>query len=90
MKRVRVKIFGRVQGVGFRFFVYRNAKNLGLKGWVRNLTDGTVEALFEGEDEKIKEILELCKKGPPLAKVKRVEVREEEVKNEFNDFEILF
>ena len=90
MKRVRVKIFGRVQGVGFRFFVYRNAKNLGLKGWVRNLTDGTVEALFEGEDEKVKEILELCKKGPPLAKVKRVEVREEEVKNEFNDFEILF
>ena len=90
MRRVRVKIFGRVQGVGFRFFIYRNAKNLGLKGWVRNLADGTVEAVFEGEDEKIKEILELCKKGPPLARVKRVEVRDEKFKYEFQDFEILF
>ena len=90
MRRVRVKIFGRVQGVGFRFFIYRNAKNLGLKGWVRNLADGTVEVVFEGEDKKIKEILELCKKGPPLARVERIEVREEKFKNEFQDFEILF
>jgi acylphosphatase len=90
MKRVRIKIFGKVQGVGFRFFIYKNAKNLGLRGWVRNLADGTVEALFEGEDEKVKEILELCKIGPPLAKVKRIEVEKEKFKNEFQDFEILF
>ena len=62
MKRVKIKIFGVVQGVGFRYFTFRNAKNLGLKGYVKNLEDGSVEALFEGENEKIKKMLELCEK----------------------------
>lgn len=92
MKRVKIKIFGVVQGVGFRYFTFRNAKNLGLKGYVKNLEDGSVEALFEGENEKIKKMLELCKKGPTLARVERIEILEEKEieKSEFNDFEILF
>lgn len=92
MKRVKIKIFGVVQGVGFRYFTFRNAKNLGLKGYVKNLEDGSVEALFEGENEKIKKMLELCKKGPTLARVERIEILEEKEieKPEFNDFEILF
>ena len=91
MKRVKIKIFGIVQGVGFRFFTYRNAKNLGLKGYVKNLADGTVEALFEGEKEKIDEMIKLCKKGPLLAKVEKVDIIEERKidKNEFDDFYLI-
>jgi acylphosphatase len=86
IKRVRVWIAGRVQGVWYRSNARAKAIELGLKGWVKNLWDGRVEAVFEGETQAIKEIIEWCKKGPPLAKVRQIEVKWEEPTGEFVDF----
>ncbi|MBU5537372.1 MAG: acylphosphatase [Candidatus Aenigmatarchaeota archaeon] len=88
MKRVNAKIYGIVQNVGFRNFIKKNAEKLGITGWVRNNFDGTVEAVFEGDDNAVSEIIEKCKKGPLLALVEKVEVREEEPKKEFDEFHI--
>ena len=90
MKRVYVRIFGRVQGVFFRFNTKKLADKLGIKGWVRNREDGSVEAVFEGKDENVDKIVEWCKRGPTLAKVERIEVKEEKYEGEFKDFEIKF
>lgn len=88
--KVRVHIFvsGRVQGVFFRHNTKKKALELGLTGWVKNLPDGRVEAVFEGERDKIDKILEWAKKGPFLAKVEKLDVKEEDYKGEFDDFEI--
>ena len=61
------RIAGRVQGVGYRDWTRKRAERLGLSGWVRNRSDGTVEALFHGSAESVGAMLELCRKGPPLA-----------------------
>lgn len=82
-------ISGFVQGVGFRQFIKINADKLGFTGWVRNLPDGRVEAMFQGLKEKIEEALSLCRKGPFLAEVKNVDVIWEEVKEEFESFEVI-
>jgi acylphosphatase len=71
--RVHVLVSGRVQGVFFRVFVREKARELGLAGWVRNTEDGKVEAVFEGEKEKILKMVAWCKQGPPGAKVEKVE-----------------
>ncbi|KYK21477.1 acylphosphatase [Thermoplasmatales archaeon SG8-52-4] len=83
---VRVIISGRVQGVWFRASTKQKAKQLKLDGWVRNNPDGNVEAVFEGEESHIKEILNWCKRGPPLAKVTNVEIKYEEPTNGFENF----
>lgn len=89
MKRVNAKIYGIVQGVGFRNFVRTHAKKLGVTGWIKNNLDGSVETVLEGSKEAIEDLLERCKKGTFLAWVEKVEVREEEPKNDFDDFIIL-
>jgi len=86
--RAHVYISGIVQGVFFRASTLRVAKQLGLKGFVRNLPDGRVEAVFEGEEENVKKAIEWCKRGPPLARVDKVEVIWEEPKGEFENFHI--
>lgn len=70
---LRARIHGRVQGVGYRAWVEREALALRLAGWVRNREDGTVEALFIGNRRPVETMLERCRKGPPLAKVERIE-----------------
>jgi len=82
MKRAYVRIYGRVQGVWFRANTKEIADKLGLKGWVRNMPDGSVEAVFEGDDENVEKAIEWCHRGPPLARVDRVEVEYEEPKGE--------
>lgn len=89
MKVAHIFISGFVQGVGFRQFIKINADKLGLKGWVRNLPDGRVEAVFEGSKEKIEEGISLCRKGPLLSEVKRVNVRWEGINERFETFEIV-
>ena len=69
IRAVKVIIVGRVQQVGYRYWTERNAREMGLDGWVRNLRDGSVEALFSGSAEKVKNMIELCFEGPKLAKV---------------------
>jgi len=86
--RIHIFVFGRVQGVFFRSETRKKAKNLGLRGWARNLANGCLEVVVEGEKNATEQMLEWLKKGPPLAKVERVEARIEEFQAEFNDFEI--
>ncbi|CAM8962992.1 unnamed protein product [Rhodiola kirilowii] len=73
-KTVRVVIKGRVQGVFYRDWTTENARQLGLKGWVRNRRDGSVEALFSGEPDKVKEMEQRCRAGPPASMVTRLDV----------------
>ncbi|QER42505.1 acylphosphatase [Thermodesulfobacterium sp. TA1] len=89
MKRVHVYISGKVQGVYFRAYTEEEAVRLGVRGWVRNLPDGRVEAVFEGEDEAVDQMVAWCHKGSPYAKVAHVEVIEEPYKGEFKDFRII-
>lgn len=76
--RAHVWISGRVQGVGYRFSTVEQANKLGVSGWVRNLPDGRVEAVFEGSREAVEEIIRWCHKGPRSAVVKDVAVVYEE------------
>lgn len=77
--RVRVHVFvaGRVQGVGYRASTWDMAQLLKLQGWVRNLRDGRVEAVFEGSSQQVEEILRWCHQGPPAAIVEKVTVERE-------------
>ena len=74
MKRAQVVVRGSVQGVFFRAETRDRARSLGLAGWVRNAADGTVEAAFEGDDERVASMIEWCRRGPPGARVEDVEV----------------
>jgi len=85
MRRVHVLIKGKVQGVFFRRNALELAKKLDLKGWMKNVSKG-VEAVFEGDDEKIKDMLEFCAIGPEGAKVTSIDVTEETYIGEFKGF----
>lgn len=87
MRRIKVLIFGRVQGIFFRTNIKRIALDLGLKGYVRNINE-EVETVFEGEEAKIEKILEFCRIGPIGAEVNKIEIKEEEFKGEFDDFKV--
>jgi len=78
MRRVRVIVHGRVQGVFFRDTTRRRAEAQGAAGWVRNRPDGTVEAVFEGDPDAVEAVIAFCREGPRGAGVERVEVSEEE------------
>jgi len=78
MRSVRLRIYGRVQGVGYRGWAIETAVRLGLRGWVRNRTDGTVEALVSGEDETVAAMVEACREGPYAARVREVAVYDAE------------
>jgi acylphosphatase len=86
MKRTHVYVSGIVQGVLFRYYTRERALQLGIAGWVKNLPDGRVEAVFEGENRAIDEMISFCRIGPPGAQVTGVEVKEEEWTREFKDF----
>jgi len=88
MKRIHIIISGNVQGVFFRHNTNKVANKLGLKGFVKNLPDGTVEVIVEGDEEKLKELIKFCKKGPEGADVENIEIEQEEAKNEFTRFSI--
>ena len=87
MKCVHLIVSGRVQGVFFRDNTRRKAIELGLKGYTKNLDDGNVEIVAEGDEEKIKELIEFIKKGPGIAKVTDVKIKHKELEN-FKGFEI--
>jgi Acylphosphatases len=77
MRRTRVVVAGRVQGVFFRASCAERARALGLAGWVRNDPDGRVEAVFEGPEEAVETMIRWCQEGPPHARVDEVEIVEE-------------
>ncbi len=88
--RIHVLIGGRVQGVAFRYFVEKWAVVHGLTGWVRNLDDGRVEVLAEGERAGLEAFAERLRQGPRLAVVEEFDLRRETPTGEFPDFRILF
>jgi acylphosphatase len=88
--RVHLKIEGRVQGVWFRESTRKKAQSLGVLGWVRNRSDGTVEAMAEGEEDKVKALVSWCHQGPPSAQVTRVSKAWDEWQDEFNSFDVVF
>lgn len=80
--RRRVVVSGRVQGVFFRDSCQREAVGLGVTGWVRNTHDGAVEAVFEGDDGAVEQMVAWCRVGPRMARVDKVEVHDEPVVGE--------
>ncbi len=87
--RAHVYVTGKVQGVFFRQNTKRQAQSRGVYGWVRNLEDGRVEAVFEGEEEAVKAVVEFCRVGPKTAQVSDVAVTWESCSNEFQSFNIV-
>jgi len=88
MKTARIIVSGRVQGVFFRQEAKSVARNLKLAGRIRNVADGKVEALVQGEEENIQKFIAWCRRGPPLAKVEGVKVTWENIEQEYDSFEI--
>ncbi len=88
-KAIRIYITGTVQGVFFRNFIKQNAERLNVKGFVRNLEDGRVEVFIEGEAEKVRQMIELCKKGPRHAKIRKIDIKEEKFQG-MRNFKVLY
>jgi len=88
IRRAHVFVHGWVQGVNFRYYTRQQALRQGVAGWVRNLPDGRVEAVFEGEGTAVEALVEWCREGPPAATVERVEVRWEEPVGGLKGFDI--
>lgn len=88
--RAHVLISGHVQGVFYRASTQRQANSLALRGWVRNLPDGSVEAVFEGEQATVERMLAWCRVGPPNAYVTDVDVRYEPAGGEFTGFAVRY
>jgi len=89
LKQVHLFVRGRVQGVFFRASTQREAKRLGLTGWVKNRPDGSVEILAEGEEDGLKELIGWAHRGPSAARVERVDVRWRSFVGDFFDFRIV-
>ena len=81
-------IFGSVQGVNYRYYTKKTADSLGLKGYVKNNPDGSVNVLAIGKETSVNELIEWCKKGPKFANVKELKEKEVEIDNHINDFRI--
>lgn len=89
-KRVHIFVSGRVQGVFFRAETKRAAQRYNLSGWVKNLRDGRVEAVFEGDEKNIEQMIAWCHEGPPFAAVEHLEISEEPASGEFEGFSISY
>jgi acylphosphatase len=87
-KRLALRITGEVQGVFYRDFVRRNAVRLGIRGYVRNMPDRSVEAVLEGDEEVLKEALRRCWEGPTISSVKDVDEEWSDSKDEFYEFSV--
>ena len=91
MKEIRhIRIHGKVQGVGYRFYATRVARRLGLKGWIQNLRDSSVEAMVEGEPDKIDEWITEIKEGPRYAEVVRIDQERRDGAGPLADFDVKF
>lgn len=85
--RVHVYISGRVQGVFYRSETVYEARKRKVTGWIQNLPDGKVEAVFEGEEAEVTKMVEFCRRGPPAAEVTSIQLLKEPYSGEYTDFE---
>ncbi|HSG17893.1 MAG TPA: acylphosphatase [Anaerolineae bacterium] len=90
MKRVTVVATGLVQGVSYRYYTRREARRLGLTGWVKNEVNGSVTVVAEGQDDALRALLQFLEKGPPSARVRSVAVDWSRASGEFGSFEVRF
>lgn len=91
MIRVQLKIHGRVQGVFFRAYAVQKAQDLGdVMGWVANESDGTVQLIAEGPENKVHDLVDWCHSGPSTAQVKKVEIEWGQYSGEFDEFDIRY
>jgi len=88
--RARLLIAGRVQGVAFRWETQRAAQERSVTGWVRNLPDGRVEAVVEGSRVNVNDLVDWCRKGPPVARVDSLDIQWEDYAGEFQGFDIAY
>lgn len=88
--RVHIIVSGRVQGVYFRNHTQKQAIKLNVSGWVKNLEDGRVEAMFEGEKEQVEKMINWAQRGPLFARVKELKVERQDYRGEFDSFEIKY
>jgi acylphosphatase len=88
--RKHIYISGRVQGVGFRANARQKAQSIGVKGWIKNLFDGRVEAVVEGDKETVSQMMKFLKRGPSFANVTDVEIENENYSGDFNNFSIKY
>lgn len=89
MLQAHVYISGFVQGVGFRAYIRSKARKMKIAGWIRNLSDDRVEAVFQGTEEDVKKLIKICNKGPFFAQVTDVVVDWEEITEQFAEFKKL-
>lgn len=90
MKTVRMKVYGKVQGVGFRYYTLRQANKLGVKGWVRNARDGTVEIVAQGDPASLQKLAAAVKQGSPASEVKRIHVEETDGMKRYSSFQVKY
>jgi len=90
MVRAHLWISGLVQGVFYRQNTYEKANRLNLTGWVRNLPDGRVEAIAEGDKDTVNQLIDWCHEGPPLSRVESVDIKWENPTGEFNGFIVTY
>lgn len=88
MKQARINIQGKVQGVFFREFINKAARKFGLKGYVKNMRDNSVDVVAEGDEESINSLIAECRKGPLMAHVENIDVEYGKPENEFDNFYI--
>lgn len=87
-RRIHLRITGRVQGVSYRAYASQKARELGLGGWVRNITDGTVEFVAEGDPEPLATLLDWCWQGSPWAQVQAIDARWSDATGELEAFKV--
>ena len=91
MKRVQIIVYGRAQGISFRYYSKRKALELDVTGWVMNLDNyNKIEFVLEGKDENVDEMVEWCKQGPNYALIKKIDIIEQEYKGKFDGFEVRY
>lgn len=90
MKQLELTVSGRVQGVGFRYYVQKKAVELGINGWVRNTVDGNVQIVAQGEESEIQTFTDYLYIGPPLARVDKISKVETKLLNVFHNFSVKY
>ena len=88
--RATVRIQGDVQGVNYRANTQQAARRHGVNGWVKNLPDGDVKAVFEGEEEEVRRLIDWCRTGSPAARVENIDVEWGDYTGEFDSFDIAY
>jgi acylphosphatase len=88
--RVKVIVKGIVQGVNFRYYAQRQAAKFNITGWVKNLPDGSVAGVFEGDEQDVEAMVQWCRRGPPSAQVTELIAQPEEYRGEFSSFSVKF